>query len=140
MSTLQNFFSLISLLIFFSFSSHLSAQTSNKDIAIIKSWTGLIEAGTECEVYYSFVQCGNEKIVLLKFYNEVPFQQNIKVKVTVKYSGYRVTEAKTVSINPNQTIVGACNSTDENLFIKLPTPIWDFDKTTIEVISLETKN
>jgi hypothetical protein len=125
--------------IFTVFSSNLYAQTSTPDVTVVKDWTGLLEAGIECEVYYSLVKCGDEKKVLLKFYNEVPLNQTIKVKVTVKYLGYIVTEEKTVSVAPNQTKMGDCNVADTNLFIKLLPPMWDLEKTVIEAQSIEEK-
>ena len=96
-----------------------------------QNWIGLLETQTECEIYYSLVQCGEDKKLLLKYYNEVPFNQTIKFKVTIKYLGYVITEEKTKSVTPNQTIAADCSSTDTNLFVKLLPPNWDFANTTV---------
>ena len=104
------------------------------------SWIGLLETQTECEIYYSLVQCGEERKLLLKYFNEVPFNQNIKFKVTVKYLGYEIKEEKTKFVAPNQTIIGSCDSTDSNLFIKLLPPNWDFSNTTVTAELIEVTN
>jgi hypothetical protein len=114
----------------FLLSQKLSAQTTPPVDSVYQDWTGLIETQTECEIYYSLVQCGDERKVLLKFMNEVPFNQNIKIKVTVKYIGYTIKEEKTKTVAPNLTIIADCSSTDANLFIKL-LPRWDLTKTTV---------
>ena len=121
------------------FADKLNAQNTSPVTTVIKDWTGLLETQTECEIYYSYVKCDEERKVLFKFYNEVPFNQNIKFKVTVKYIGYTITEEKTKVVAPNQTIVGECSSTDSNLFIKL-LPQWDFERTiiTAEIIQVTT--
>ena len=104
------------------------------------TWVGLLETQTECEIYYSLVQCGEDKKLLLKYYNEVPFNQNIKFKVTIKYLGYVITEEKVKSVTPNQTIAADCSSTDINLFVKLLPPNWDFSNTTVTAELIEVTN
>jgi hypothetical protein len=120
------------------YARHASGQNSTPASTVVKDWTGLVETQTECEIYYSLVKCGDERKVFLKFYNEVPFAQNIKIKVTVKYSGYIIKQDINVSVSPNQTIAGDCNSTNGNLLIKL-LPLWDLDKTSITAELTEAK-
>lgn len=120
------------------FSVFSYSQSSTPVTTIVKDWTGLAETGTETEVYYSYVKCDEVPKVLLKFYNEVPFNQSIKIKVTVKYLSYVFTEEKVISLAPNETKAGVCGSQDKSLFISL-TPMWEFDKATIEAQVLEAK-
>ena len=110
----------------------LSAQEPN--------WLGLLETQTECEIYYALMQCGEDKKLLLKFFNEVPLNQNIKFKVTVKYLGYTIVEEKTKAVAPNQTIVADCSTTDSTLFIKLLPPNWDFSNTTVTAELIQVTN
>ena len=82
----------------------INAQTTNPDVIVVKDWTGLIEAGTECEVSYSYVRCDLESKVLFRFYNEMPVTQNIKIRVQIKSGGYVFTEDKIIAVYPEWVI------------------------------------
>ncbi|MEJ8844625.1 hypothetical protein WG954_19685 [Lacibacter sp. H375] len=126
-------------------SSFLANSETNKTVENTShtdtlNWIGLLETGTECEIYYTLTQCGEDKKLLLKYYNEMPLNQKIRFKVTVKYLGYAVTEEKTKNVAPNQTISAECSSSDSTLFIKLLPPNWDFNKTTVTAELMEATN
>jgi len=100
------------------------------------SWIGLLETDTELEVLYSLTSCDNQKKLLLKYFNEMPNGQQIKYRITAKYTGYVQTEEKTRSVTANQTIFGECNSIDTTLFMNLP-PQWELDKVLITAEIIE---
>jgi hypothetical protein len=143
MRKVKLFFVCLVLILTASFSPVKEMREPNStNITSVKepNWIGLLETQSECEIYYSLVQCGEERKLLLKYFNEVPLNQNIKFKVTVKYLGYEIKEEKTKFVAPNQTIIGNCDSTDSNLFIKLLPPNWDFSNTTVTAELIEVTN
>ena len=128
---------LVSALFFAQFEKKVSANSFQlQRLNSSLDWFGLLETQTELEVLYAFDTCGEQKKVLLKYFNEMPNNQKIKFKVTLKYAGYVIQEEKTRSVAPNEIIAGNCSMTDESMFIPIPSQ-WEFERVTVSADLIE---
>lgn len=100
------------------------------------NWKLLLETSTELEVLYAFDNCDDQKKLLFKYFNEVPFAQNIKYKITLKYAGYNIEEVKVKSVSANQITAAECSASATTMFIKLP-PQWEFDRVAVTANLIE---
>ena len=111
---------------------------SNTSMAAEPNWTGLIETQTELEVLYALANCNDQKKLLLKYFNEMPMNQQIKYKISLKYTGYFLEEEKLKAVSPNQVIAADCATTDTSMFVLLPSN-WDLDRITVTATVIEVK-
>ena len=126
---------LFTLLLFIITTSFSFVSTQAKKSSIVKkvydpNWILALETNTELEVFYSLDVCDDQKKLLLKYFNEMPFGQNIKYNIKLKYAGYIIEQEKTKSVTPNQIISADCTTSDTSMYIKLP-PQWEFDRVTV---------